>query len=357
MAFTWGSRGIASPPGKTIRDIIEDRGMNQKEFAARMDLSEKHVSKLIAGEVLLTTDVILRMISVIGEDVQFWSNLEAIYRAEMVRNSLKEQVALDEQILPKIPLAELHELGWITLDDRPAVQVELARQYFEVSTLQLIESKSMLPYTSFGAHVQRKMDYTLLAWTQKAKFCARDLSVRPLDHRKLERNLNKVRALSLLPPSMFLPKLQTLLAYCGVALVVLPSMKDLNVEALSFFAEGRATIAFTCEEKNSETFWIYLFHELAHMLLRHVGPRMAFGPDAETQAEHLGFEKILPSETWGAFLDAQNFSEEAILVYSQQAKIHPSIVANRLRDSKLIKKKDLSHLTVDYELPRCDLKD
>ena len=132
MAFSWGNQGPASPPGKTIRDLIEDRGMTQKEFAARMDLSEKHVSKLISGEVLLTTDVILRMISVIGKDVLFWSNLEAEYRADLLREALKDQVALDERILSRIPLEELHELGWIALDKDSAKQVELARQYFEV---------------------------------------------------------------------------------------------------------------------------------------------------------------------------------------------------------------------------------
>ena len=38
---------IATPPGMTIKEQLEYRKMNQKEFAARMDLSEKHISKLI----------------------------------------------------------------------------------------------------------------------------------------------------------------------------------------------------------------------------------------------------------------------------------------------------------------------
>lgn len=42
---------IATPPGATIREQLEDRGMTQKEFALRMDMSEKHISRLINGEV------------------------------------------------------------------------------------------------------------------------------------------------------------------------------------------------------------------------------------------------------------------------------------------------------------------
>ena len=45
---------IATPPGATIKEQLKDRGMSQKEFAARMDMSEKHISKLINGEVQLT---------------------------------------------------------------------------------------------------------------------------------------------------------------------------------------------------------------------------------------------------------------------------------------------------------------
>ena len=33
---------VATPPGETIREQLEDRSMSQKEFAARMEMSEKH---------------------------------------------------------------------------------------------------------------------------------------------------------------------------------------------------------------------------------------------------------------------------------------------------------------------------
>ena len=36
---------IATPPGTTIKEQLEDRGMTQKDFAARMGMSEKHISR------------------------------------------------------------------------------------------------------------------------------------------------------------------------------------------------------------------------------------------------------------------------------------------------------------------------
>jgi len=54
--------------------------MSQKEFAARMDMSEKHISKLINGEVQLTPETAVRLEMVLGVPAKFWNNLEAIYR-------------------------------------------------------------------------------------------------------------------------------------------------------------------------------------------------------------------------------------------------------------------------------------
>ena len=48
---------IATPPGATIKEQLNDRGMSQKEFSARMDMSEKHISRLINGDVQLTSEV------------------------------------------------------------------------------------------------------------------------------------------------------------------------------------------------------------------------------------------------------------------------------------------------------------
>ena len=71
---------MAVPPGETIKEQLEEREMTQKEFAHRMDLSEKHISKLLNGEVHLTPEVAERLEMVLGIPSRFWNNLESIYR-------------------------------------------------------------------------------------------------------------------------------------------------------------------------------------------------------------------------------------------------------------------------------------
>ena len=74
---------IVTPPGATIKEQVLDRGISQKEFAARMALTEKLVSKLIHSEVQITTDVALRLEMVLGVPAHFWNNLESLYRKKL----------------------------------------------------------------------------------------------------------------------------------------------------------------------------------------------------------------------------------------------------------------------------------
>ena len=85
---------IATPPGLTIKEQLEDKNMSQKEFASRMELSERHISKLINGEVTLTFDVAKKLETVLGPSIQFWLNLENIYREKIEIVKLENELEL-----------------------------------------------------------------------------------------------------------------------------------------------------------------------------------------------------------------------------------------------------------------------
>lgn len=89
---------IATPPGATTKEQLRDRGMSQKEFATRMDLSEKHVSQLINGKVQLTLDIAVRLETVLGVPAKFWNNLEAIYREKLLKVEAENSMDEDDVI-------------------------------------------------------------------------------------------------------------------------------------------------------------------------------------------------------------------------------------------------------------------
>ena len=70
----------ASPPGDTVADLIEERGLTPAEFAARMGYSAKYVNHLVQGKAALTEDAALRLEPVLGASADFWLTREARYR-------------------------------------------------------------------------------------------------------------------------------------------------------------------------------------------------------------------------------------------------------------------------------------
>lgn len=82
---------IATPPGVTIQEQLDDRGMTQKEFAKRVDISEEYISKLIDGEVHLTPEMAEKLELVLGVPASFWNKLEAIYQEKLakIRNEFR----------------------------------------------------------------------------------------------------------------------------------------------------------------------------------------------------------------------------------------------------------------------------
>lgn len=100
---------IATPPGATIKEQLNDRVMSQKEFAARMDMPEKHISKLINGDVQLTPDVAVRLETVLGVPARFWNNLEAIYRKKIIKAEAENVMEADIAIASQFPYNEMAE--------------------------------------------------------------------------------------------------------------------------------------------------------------------------------------------------------------------------------------------------------
>jgi len=97
---------IATHPGETIKEQLLDRELTQKEFASRMDLSEKYISQLINGEVTLTQDVAFRLEMVLGIPAKFWNNLEVIYQEKLAMVYSENNMKADSSLAKKFPCQE-----------------------------------------------------------------------------------------------------------------------------------------------------------------------------------------------------------------------------------------------------------
>ena len=76
---------LAIPPGATIKEMIDDRGISEAELARRMDENNAFTRDLIEGEVELDEKTAERLAQILGMNVRFWLGLERGYREKLAK--------------------------------------------------------------------------------------------------------------------------------------------------------------------------------------------------------------------------------------------------------------------------------
>lgn len=245
---------IATPPGATIKEQLNDKGMSQREFAARMDMSEKHISKLINGEVQLTPEVAVRLEVVLGVPAKFWNNLEAVYREKLIKVEAENAMDADEALAKQIPYSEMAKFGWIPETRDSKEKVINLRKYFEVVELSLLENKQITRIACRRLAVTEKSDFALLAWAQEAKIKARSIKTSPINIRGLISIIPEIRSMTVLKPKEFCPRVKNMLAECGIALIFLPHLKGSFLQGASFMDGNKIVVGLTARGKDADKF-------------------------------------------------------------------------------------------------------
>ena len=66
-------------PGYYIKEIVEQTGLAQEDFAKRLGITLENLSVLISGEQNLSIDIALRLSRMLGTTVGYWLNLQLAY--------------------------------------------------------------------------------------------------------------------------------------------------------------------------------------------------------------------------------------------------------------------------------------
>ena len=255
----------AVPPGMTIKEVLEDHHMTQKELAVRLGLSEKHISKLINGEVPLTQDVAIRLERVLDIEAGFWNGLEAAYREAILK--VEYENSIDEEINFAKPFgyAKLARLGIVPETKKAAEQVNNLQKFFEVASLKNVANDMVMPlvYENIKDMDSDKKSaiYTLV---QITKGRARFVEVNPYNAELLEKFIPKIKDLSSEPLIGVKEPLKDMLAACGVIIVYLPILDNITSTCITYSKGNSIVLGIPTED--TDGFW-QLLEEALHNLV------------------------------------------------------------------------------------------
>lgn len=341
---------IAIPPGESIKEQLEYRGMTQKEFAARMNMSEKHISHLLNGDVQLTPETAVKLEMVLDIDAEFWNRLEAIYREEIIKVNIENSLEEDVRLAKRFPYKEMESLGWVPSTTKISEKVINLRKFFEVIDLSLLDKEQISCIEGKKPDLSDKNDLLLMVWIQEAKKKARDIDTEPINIRRLGNRLSEIKELTFRESDVFCGAIKSILADCGIALVFLPLLKDAGFENKTFLDGNKIVIAFGAGEYEAAYFWKKLFKEFAHLFLGDIGKLENLSAEDDHEADIFAGNLLVERMSYDSFCKKKDFSEISVVKYAQKLGIAPEIVAGRMQTDGLIEEGELSNLKTKYNI-------
>ena len=339
-------------PGQKIREMLRVRGILQKEFAMRMGLTEKHVSKLINGEVQLTVDVAVRLETVLGIPATVWNAMEARYREQLLRSGEEHPSEADVELAQCIPYAEMVKLGWVPAARNVKDKIAALRSFFEVVDLSLLEKWQVSGAACRELSVRDKEDLVLMAWMQAAKKMIRNSETAPFNVKDFELLIPDLRGWTNEKPAVFLPLLEEALAERGILLVILPRIRGLFLQSASFPSGNRAVIAMTAKKMDDNEFWIRFMHELGHVYLGHVWQEGGTTEQDERDAGVWARNALLPRADLDAFKEAGSFTEKSVIGFARHYDVAPGVLVGRLQYEGVLGGGTLGRLKAKYDLTK-----
>jgi HTH-type transcriptional regulator/antitoxin HigA len=247
----------------------------------------------------------------------------------------------------RFPIEEMISLGWIHTDKSiKGNEEEIIRGY--IHEAGGMKSFSRLSFRASKSPIKklRTKKYALMAWCLRVL----ELSEKNPIERKYKPgsiNLSDLAKLSYFKDGPLLAK--EYLEKHGIQFFVVPHLKETFLDgAAMIFEKKNPVIALTLRYNRLDNFWFCLLHELAHLtkhltmddiniIVDELEPQqssMRHKDTKEEEADRIARNSLIPKESWKKVnMDTKDLAKE-VRNLSEQLKIHPAIVAGRIRFEK-----------------------
>lgn len=341
---------IAVPPGESIREQLDIRNMNQKEFALRMNMSEKHVSNLLNGKVSLTNDVANRLERVLGVPARFWNRLESLYREDLAKVETENLADKEINFINSFPYNDMVKAHMVDKATNHVDRYINLCQFFEVANLSLLDDMRILPIVCRQLGDTDKAMRAKLVIAQYAKLQARDISLCRYSKEKLLACIAFLKQFTKCEIFSFFEEVRMALSECGIALVLVPHIPSSFLQGLSFIDDSsqKIIVGVSLRQKRADVFWFTLFHELIHIMEGHIGRVEGGLHEDEVIADSMASNWLIEEAAYKEFISTSQMNIDTIRAFAEHQEVGISLVIGRLQKDKIIGYNQFNTYIVTY---------
>lgn len=343
MTHTEYRPDYVSPPGETLLEALEDRGMTQAELAQRTGRPKKTINEIVKGKAAITPETALQFERVLGISATFWNNREQQYREALARLEDEQRLKSWRDWLKELPVRQMIAHGWVKRCEDKTVQVLELLKFFGVASpdaYHIVFEQEIVAFRKAGLSTVDKG--ATAAWLRQGEIEANEIDCAPYDERTFREALRHIRALTTEPPEVFQPEVVRLCADAGVAVVFVPELPRTGIcGATRWLTPTKALLQLSLRYKTDDHLWFSFFHEAGHILL-HRKRELFVEQDQvsdgeEDDADEFSRNILIPLPDWRRFVRSEQYQAKAdITDFAQAVGIAPGIVVGRLQHEGLI---------------------
>ena len=335
---------IAFHPGYYIKEIVEESGLTQEDFAKRLDTTPKNLSLLIRGEQNLSIDIAMKLSRMIGTSVSYWLNLQSAYDALIAEFKSKEELAQERLIFSILDYKYFRE--YFNLPDLPRKideQIAQVRKFLNVATLTVFKKPDMA--VSFRSATGEMSEANIVKANTMVQI-ATNIALKT-EAPKFNKSLfeEAVRyALTLTKDhSTFYPLIKEAFCKVGVIFVILPNISGSKINGATKKVGNNIMLLVNDRRLNSDTFWFTLFHEIGHIMNGDYG--ISFDSESGEQeeiADKYAEDMLIPCDQYQQFIAENRFDIQSIRSFAKRIDRDPGIVLGRLMNDGKVSYDDWS---------------
>lgn len=346
----------AIPPGTTLLENLNYIGMTQKELAERMGRPLKTINEIIQGKKGITAETSIQLERVLGIPAKIWSNLERNYRETLARIEDERRIKSEEKYIKSYPYLEMVKYGWIASAKSNIDKVKNLLNFFGVDSLRWVSNIESIAFRKAAS--EKFNPYAMAAWLRQGEIIAQGIDTKEFNKKGLISSIKEIKSMTKESPQKFVPKLTRICAQYGIALVILPHLKNTYVNgATRWLSPTKAIIQLSLRYKYNDVFWFTFFHELGHIILHNKKEYFIDTNDKEfidnlekeKEADAFAAGRLIPNREYNKFIRTKLFTAKNVVRFAKKLGIAPAIVVGRLQHDKVIPYSYLNNLRTKFE--------
>jgi HTH-type transcriptional regulator/antitoxin HigA len=352
------SRDFIIHPGETLREMLEDRNMTQRELAMRTDVKEPHISGIVNCQKPISVSFAKKLEYALGVDASFWINLQANYEKELADFEEINQISNEELAI----LKRLKSITEYAQDIRllnPEAQGSMLviewRKRLNVSSLARIPEISQAG--AYRLAVADNVDPSVLfTWLRICDLITKNQMVnQELNIDKLKSKLHLIRNLTFEDVNTIHSGLKDYFAECGIKFAIVRHFTGAPVQGvIKKNNDGSLNLIMTLRRKFADVFWFTLFHEIGHILNGDIEDRLIDYEDTkneiEDRADEFAANTLIDQEMYNQFVETGDYSPSRIHQFCSEQNIPTYTLIGRLQRDKHLEYHHYVHEKIKYEL-------